>query len=520
MKYYYLNILFILIGLYSFSQPYYHPTTGIQNEYVGACMETVGTTAVLYYDDGGPGSNYSNNIDLIYRVFCPSVAGHCMRVTFTSFDVEPPGWFFGTIIYDYLTVGNGPTQNSPLFTTPPADASGYIYGNPSTPFSYTSTDASGCLTFRFYSDGSVTYPGWTATLQAIPCSGGPNGTDNNDCINRTALCGAGISLNGNSTGPGIVAEGCTGSTCPAGGENHSNWYYIQAQTSGTIDITLIPNNPSGDYDIAVYGPNVTCSSLGPALRCTDSGNTGNTGLGNGAADFTEDVTGDGWVASINATAGDTYIIMVDEWTPNSAGGYQLNFGGTASLDCIILPIELSSFDVEYDVNTATSLVRWTTSSERDNDFFEVERSKDGVHYEVIGKVDAVGNSTLETQYILADPKPFAGVNYYRLKQTDINGKSRYSAIKTINILDEKYDVMSVFPNPAKDYTEVIFNGYKKGKGWMTVKSVDGKTIVNEEIDVVPGTNRIYLDLSRQPKGFYQVLVNTNEKSHVSRLIIK
>src|SRR5690606_20096980 len=137
-----------------------------------------------YFDNGGAGSNYSNNIGSIYRVFCPSIAGNCMRVTFNSFAVEPAGFAY----YDYLTVGNGPTQNSPLLTTAPANALGYIYGTPAVPFSYTSTDASGCLTFRFTSDGSITRPGWSATMQCVPCAGGPNGTDNSDCQTLTPLC--------------------------------------------------------------------------------------------------------------------------------------------------------------------------------------------------------------------------------------------------------------------------------------------------------------------------------------------
>mgnify|MGYP001290646222 CR=1 FL=1 len=97
------------------AQTYSHPTTGIAGEYVGAC-ETA-TCSGTYTDNGGSGSNYSNNINSIYRVFCPNTAGNCVRMTFNSFDVEPTFWFFGTNYTDYLMIGNGPTQNSPLFTS-------------------------------------------------------------------------------------------------------------------------------------------------------------------------------------------------------------------------------------------------------------------------------------------------------------------------------------------------------------------------------------------------------------------
>ena len=145
MKTILLSILLIFTQVVN-AQAYSHPTTGIAGEYVGAC-ETA-TCSGTYTDNGGSGSNYSNNINAIYRVFCPNTAGNCVRLTFNSFDVEPSFWWFGWNYPDYLTIGNGPTQNSPLFTSAPADGAGRIYGTPAVPFSYTSSHSSGCLTAR------------------------------------------------------------------------------------------------------------------------------------------------------------------------------------------------------------------------------------------------------------------------------------------------------------------------------------------------------------------------------------
>jgi hypothetical protein len=78
----------------SYSQPYNHPTVGVAGEYVGACV-VHGCGPFNYYDNGGLSGDYSSNINAVYRVFCPSVAGRCMRVTFNSFDVENYSWFFG-----------------------------------------------------------------------------------------------------------------------------------------------------------------------------------------------------------------------------------------------------------------------------------------------------------------------------------------------------------------------------------------------------------------------------------------
>ncbi len=492
---------------------YTHPIAGGADEFVGACMVN-DCGPFTYTDNGGPAGNYSLNIGQagfggIYRVFCPETASNCMSVTFNSFNVETT--------FDYLTIGNGPTQNSPFFTTPPALATGRLTGNlgGSTPFTYTSTDASGCLTFRFFSDNSVTAPGWSAVLQCVPCAGGPNGTDNNDCQTLTALC-AGTALPGNSSGPGLVSDGCVFGQCPAGGENFSNWYTFQAQTTGTLNITVTPTTPTDDYDFAIYGPNVTCATLGNPVRCSDAAATGVTGMG-GDVDATEPAAGNGQLSTMNVVAGQQYIMVVDEWTATGSG-YTLSFGGTASLDCAVLPVELAEFNAEYVPSEDVVDIFWRTESERDNDRFEVERSTDGINWEIIHVVKGSGTTTYETQYYVADANPYLGVNYYRLNQWDTDGNGKYSEVIVVNILDNVYDMLTVFPNPTKESVEVIFNSYSKEQVMMTLTNSSGKVIVNTPIDAVSGGNRFNLDLAGQSAGIYIVSIITRDKVYREKLI--
>ncbi len=500
---------------------YVHPTVGGAGEFVGACMVN-DCGPFRYTDNGGLAANYSTNIGItgppthyggIYRVFCPETAGMCMQATFNSFRT------FNN--RDYLQVKSGPTQNSPDFALNHAPTAwGGINGmwgnlNGVTPFSFTSTDASGCLTFRFHSDAASTHTGWDATLQCVPCAGGPSGTDNNDCQTLTALC-AGTALPGNSSGPGLVSDGCVFGQCPAGGENFSNWYTFQAQTTGTLNITITPTTPSDDYDFAIYGPNVTCSTLGNPVRCSDAATTGATGMG-GDVDLTEPAAGNGQLATMNVVAGQQYIMVVDEWTATGSG-YTLTFGGTASLDCVVLPVELAEFNAEYVPSEDIVDIFWRTESERDNDRFEVERSTDGINWEIIHVVKGAGTTTYETQYYVADPNPFLGVNYYRLNQWDTDGNGKYSEVIAVNILDNVYDMLTVFPNPTKESVEVIFNSYSKEQVMMTLTNSSGKVIVNTPIDAVSGGNRFNLDLNGQSAGVYIVSIITRDKVYRERLI--
>src|SRR5688572_25057612 len=92
------------------AQTYLHPTAGIQNSYAGNCE--INICGGVYVDDGGTGGNYLDGVNNVYRTFCPSAPNQCIRLTFTQFNLEAPDGFGDC--YDYLTIGSGPTQSSPV----------------------------------------------------------------------------------------------------------------------------------------------------------------------------------------------------------------------------------------------------------------------------------------------------------------------------------------------------------------------------------------------------------------------
>jgi hypothetical protein len=466
-------------------QVYLHPVSSIAFENVGSCLTT--TCGGTYYDDGGASGNYSSNVNGIYRVFCPSAPGQCLTATFSQFDIHNSG----ATCADFLVISNGSTQNSPqLFAGCGTGSIG--------PFTGT---ANGCLGFRFYSNNNQQAAGWTATLSCAPCAGGPSGTTNSDCVNATFLC-SNASVPGNSLGPGIVSEACTGSGCPAGGENYSNWYIVQFQSSGTFNFTVTPSSTSDDYDYAVYGPNVSCGSLGAPLRCSDSGLTGATGLSAAATDFSEDVYGDKFTAPLNVVAGQTYYIMVDEWSPTGAG-YSLTFGGTAVMSCTQVPVTLISFDAVYDHERTTVQLDWSTASEQDNDYFEVQRSVNGTDFEAIDRIGGAGTSFVTQHYRAYDANPFPGeINYYRLKQVDTNGAFEYSSVQAVVIHDPEYQ-LRIVPNPAGDLAEVIWMSAAEGGEYrLDVYDCTARNHLRMRIAAVAGRNVIPLDLSGIQEGVY------------------
>lgn len=391
------------------AQTYTHPTVGINSTYAGACM--VNTCSGTYYDNGGAGGNYAANINAIYRTFCPSTPGMCVRATFTSFSMNDTYFLcFGpSSCCDYLSILNGPAQNSAA-----------LYNNcTSSPGTITASNSSGCLTFRHTTDGSVQLGGWAATLSCVACAGGPAAGTNQDCPGAVQVC-VDTPFSSASPGPGLVSDGCSGCTS-SGGEVYSSWYKFQVASSGTLGFTIDPNVNSDDYDFALYGPGSTCGALGAPIRCSYAANTGNTGMGNGAVDASEIVTGDGWTSTMAVTAGQVYYLMINNWSP-TAGGFLLDWTltGGASLNCTPLAVSLTSFECAQDEQFIN--VHWNTESENNSDFFILEKSTDGVNFVELVRTKAQGTSTTPTDYFIVDAYPELGVNYYRLTEVDLSGQ--------------------------------------------------------------------------------------------------
>ncbi len=112
-----------------------------------------------------------------------------------------------------------------------------------------------------------------------------------------------------------------------------------------------------------------------------------------------------------------------------------------------LPVELLYFDAKPTLQN-TVLLNWITASEKSNDYFIIERSNDGVHFEYLQKIKGAGNTTIQQSYQWEDLYPFDGISYYRLKQTDFNGDFSYSPVKAVQLNGSDADVI-LFPNPGK-----------------------------------------------------------------------
>lgn len=166
------------------------------------------------------------------------------------------------------------------------------------------------------------------------------------------------------------------------------------------------------------------------------------------------VAGDGWIAvapgQSNPTAFSTRVPGV-----NVFGTWALANEPTP------LPIELLYFNAKLNSDKQVDL-EWVTVMEINNDYFTVERSRDGSNFEELKTVDGAGNSNTTLHYSTVDPSPYPGISYYRLKQTDFDGMFTWSQVVAVNIPANIFGTVSVYPNPVRDHfflnTEGMISG--------------------------------------------------------------
>ncbi|NIF05529.1 gliding motility-associated C-terminal domain-containing protein [Chryseobacterium sp. Tr-659] len=148
-----------------------------------------------------------------------------------------------------------------------------------------------------------------------------------DCSTAMAVCGnSEISYTPNGYGNDYEdMGGCLTK------EKYSVWYTFSIATAGTLTFEIVPNDQlEDDYDFGVYGPNKTCATRGTPIRGSFSAKKGNTGLNMVATDLCEDSGGDKWVKYMDVLPGETYYLVVNNWS-ESANGFKLVWGGTATL---------------------------------------------------------------------------------------------------------------------------------------------------------------------------------------------
>jgi hypothetical protein len=248
----------------------------------------------------------------------------------------------------------------------------------------------------------------------------------------------------------------------------------------------------------------TCNSFAPAISPGPSGSpafpTNNT-LATPTSCLATNGTGP-YNLYTSATVATNQIIYL---AIDGYSGANCRFTLQASQNIQPIPIHLKYFTAWK--KKESNLIRWITSWEHNNAYFDLERSIDGTNFESIGRVPGT-ESQSDKVYDFEDKYPPA-VAYYRLKQVDIDGKFEYSDIVQL-VRDENIRfAVSAMPNPVQSSIRIIISSEKAGNVSLNVLDAAGRQVLSDVISCVKGNNTIMRDFSRLPAGTYHIAVVQN-----------
>ncbi len=364
---------------------------------------------------------------------------------------------------------------------------------------FTSTTANGTCYTVSTTNGYATIIGICSTTGTTISWSTVNTCGDNVCSGTPPACGGPVCTTcagacpacGFTTNP-TVAQ--VTSSCPdypfspeiATGESATRCASFTAVNT-TVNFNVIISSTCGSGNVSAFSWTLQSSSCGSTLQSGTLSSLTFTGL----------------------TIGASYVYCYTFTVPNPGpptgscthSTHYPYFVGAAPL-----PIELVSFEAQPKNNKVH--VSWTTATESNNDFFTLEKSQDGLNFEIVGTIKGAGNSNSISNYEFIDEKPFKGTSYYRLKQTDFDGEINYSGITTAYMKEESINLIAS-PNPASDKLNLNFNSYDETQTDITVFDLQGRPVISESFKSLEGNNSKDLDILKLSPGFYYIVVQTD-----------
>jgi hypothetical protein len=188
----------------------------------------------------------------------------------------------------------------------------------------------------------------------------------------------------------------------------------------------------------------------------------------------------------------------------------LSVGGT-------LPVNLVNYTAIAENNRIH--LKWKVSSEQNNDRFEMERSSDGINFEKLCSVKGRGNSSQPFVYESYDHSPLKGINYYRLKQYDFDGKALELGIKSVNFDLNKNDQILVYPIPVDKKINIKIPFYFDKDIQATISNLNGLKIFSQQISSTDNGIFVINLLEKPQSGLYLLELTGRNLKFASKIMI-
>ncbi len=203
---------------------------------------------------------------------------------------------------------------------------------------------------------------------------------------------------------------------------------------------------------------------------------------------------------------------------NVSRQHSMWFRNFASMSLVSLPIELLKFDAKTEDSRVK--LNWSTASENDNAFFEVQHSRNGLDYTTIGRLPGAGNSNVTLHYNFTHAYAPKGINFYRLKQIDNYGQFQYSENVVAALYDNNIDRLSVDPNPATDALHLRLPEHNGLEYDLQILTHTGQAVYSAKVFRDEYTLEETVHLPAIKPGVYFVLLSNAMYRETEKLIIQ
>lgn len=207
-----------------------------------------------------------------------------------------------------------------------------------------------------------------------------------------------------------------------------------------------------------------------------------------------------------------------DFTVSRTGMSGYSFFAMAFPSAAPLPIELVSFAANCEDNNTVS-VNWTTASEHNSAYYTVDKSRDGLNWNILATKAAAGNSTQLINYSVADTSDVYGTVYYRLTQMDMDGTLKvYDIVSTNCAMDQQLSLLA-YPNPSNGQFTVKIENAAGGMYALEITDIQGKAIEQQNIDLETGTTVVKMSPVRLQPGVYLLQFLQDGKSIQQQKIV-
>ena len=177
--------------------------------------------------------------------------------------------------------------------------------------------------------------------------------------------------------------------------------------------------------------------------------------------------------------------------------------GNLTSSTVTLPVELGEFKAQRMEDQVK--VSWSTFTEINNDFFTLERSKNGIDFETLEIIEGAGNTAVKQIYSYMDADPYPGMNYYRLQQEDFDGKTTFSQIVSVEFYDDT--PVFVHPNPAIDVLRISQKGERALN--ITITYMNGQIVWKQN-----NLNTDQINIQGLKEGMYTVSIQDQYQGQI------